>query len=313
MKNVFVLFMLMSSFSFSQNKVYDIENLKLNTASSYYGVVLTKSDKVFFSSSVLDQKNIKRKQKNKHLIVSLFEGELDKKGQIVNAKKIKGINSTLNTSSGVVSPDGKYIYITSNYTKKGNTYKQKGKSFNLFIERGEFVKGKGWTNFTKLSFCDIDYSFGHPALSPDGKELYFVSNIPSAKGPTDIFKVSIIGDNKFTKLENLGPLVNSPRKEMFPFISKEGVLYFSSDRANGVGGLDVYSSQIASNSSKFKRATLLPSPINSRQDDFCFVIDSNNGIGYFSSNRKGGKGDDDIYRFTKKTEKEEGRLLVSRD
>jgi len=312
MKKLFALFILTSFFSFSQTKVYDIENLKLNTSSSHYGVVLTNNNTVYFSAPILNYKNIQRKKNKKHLIISLFEGKLDSRGQITDIKKFQGKKSTYNTSSGVVSPDGKYIYLTSNYNKKGKTYKEKGKSYNLFIERGEFVKGKGWTNFITLSFCDPDYSFGHPAISPDGKDLYFVSNIPSAKGPTDIFKVSIIGDNEYTKPKNLGSMINSPRKEMFPFISEDGVLYFSSDRANGIGGLDIYSSKILANS-KFENAKLLSQPINSKGDDFCFVLDGENESGYFSSNRKGGKGDDDIYRFTAKKMKNQNTLLVSRD
>lgn len=306
------LFVLIARIGFSQDKYYDIENLKLNTASSHYGVVLAQNDKVFFSAPILDYKNIKRKEKKKHLFISLFEGKRDENGQIVDVKQFKGSRSDFSTSSGVVSPDGKYIYLTSNYNKKGNTYKQKGRSYNLFIERGEYIRGIGWSNFTRLAFCDPNYSFGHPALSPDGKELYFVSNIPSAKGPTDIFKVSIIGDNEFSKPENLGDLVNSPRKEMFPFISSDGVLYFSSDRSKGLGGLDIYSAKISSNL-KFGQAQLLPAPVNSNKDDFCFVIDGNNESGYFSSNRAGGKGDDDIYSFRKRSDKEENISLVYND
>jgi hypothetical protein len=126
--------------------------------------------------------------------------------------------------------------------------------------------------------------------------LYFTSNIPSAKGPTDIFRVKIEGDNKFSDPENLGDLINSPRKEMFPTITSENVLYFSSDRARGVGGLDIYKC-IIDEDGKVGLPELMPKPINSRGDDICYVLNKNGKEGYFTSNRVGGKGEDDIYYF----------------
>lgn len=301
---------LVCTYSFSQTKTYDIVNLDMNNGNSHYGLAFYQNNKVFFSAPILDYRNIKRKEQKKHLINSLFEGEINSEGQIVDVKKFEGLNQNqFNTSNAVVSPDGKHIYITTNYNAKGNTYKLKHKSYNLYIARGEFIEGIGWTNFKKLPFCNPNYSYGHPAISPDGNTLYFVSNIPSAKGATDIFKVYLAGDNEYSPPENLGDLVNSTRKEMFPFISEDGVLYFSSDRANGVGGLDIYRAELDANYN-FNKAELLPAPINSRFDDFSYVIDDTKNEGYFSSRRPSGKGEDDIYYFTIK-EEEPSTLLVS--
>lgn len=306
-KSLTLLIFLVVMFGFAQNQTYDIVNLSMNNHNSHYGLSFF-NEKVFFSAPILDHRNIKRQKDNKHLIMSLFEGERDKNGQIKNVKRFQEANkSAFNTSSAVVSPDGKHIYITTNYNGKDDTYKVKSKSYNLYIARGEYVEGKGWTNFKRLPFCNPNYSYGHPAISPDGMELYFVSNIPSAKGPTDIFKVYINDDFTFSAPENLGELVNSSRKEMFPFISKDGTLYFSSDRANGFGGLDVYKSEMDKNF-KFTQAQLLPNPINSRFDDFCYVVDDDKKEGYFTSKRPTGKGEDDIYYFTIKEPED---LLVS--
>lgn len=313
MKNSLVLLVLFYTYSFSQTKTFEIVNLDLNNSNSHYGLFFYQENKVFFSAPILDYRNIKRKEQKKHLIYSLFEGVRNSEGQIVDVKRFKGNNlNQFNTSSAVVSPDGKHIYITTNYNSKGNTYKVKGKSFNLYIARGEYVEGKGWTNFKKLPFCNPNYSYGHPAISPEGDTLYFVSNIPSAKGATDIFKVYIAGDNEYSKPENLGDLVNSTRKEMFPFMGEDGILYFSSDRAGGFGALDVYSAELDANF-KFKKAKILPRPINSKYDDFSYVVDVNNNEGYFSSKRPSGKGEDDIYYFTVNTEedKPDNELLVS--
>jgi len=138
---------------------------------------------VYFSSPELTKTNINRKKQGKSLIYSLFEGSKQANGQIGDIKKVKMAKNThLNRSNAVVSPDGKYMYTTANNTSKNKAYKKGGKSYNLFIERGEYAEGIGWTNFVRLEFCDPNYSYGHPALSPDGKTLYFVSNIPSAKG-----------------------------------------------------------------------------------------------------------------------------------
>lgn len=298
MKKITFLLLLAATFVTAQKEAYTIVNLKMNTTDSHYGLALSQSDKVYFSSPVLGQVNLQRKKQKRNLIFSLFEAERLPSGELENIKKLKvSTKQHLNTSNAIVSPDGKYIYVTANNSSKNSAYKKATKSYNLFIQRGEYVEGIGWTNFTRLEFCNTKYSYGHPALSPDGKTLYFVSNIPSAKGPTDIFKVSVLENNEYGNPINLGELVNSVRKEMFPFISKDGTLYFSSDRAKGVGGLDVYSSK-PNKIKGFHSAELLPDPINSRFDDFCYVIDADKKEGYFSSRRPKGKGDDDIYYFT---------------
>lgn len=309
-KAIFLLLFISTSV-FSQNEAYTIVNLEMNTSNSHYGLVLAPNNKVYFSSPELNSINLNRKKQGQTLIYSLFEANKKPNGQIEAIKKLRiSKNEHLNRSNAIISPDGKYIYTTANNTSKNNTYKKGGKNYNLFIERGEFKKGIGWTNFKRLEFCDPNYSFGHPALSPDGKTLYFVSNIPSAKGPTDIFKVSV-SNNTYGKPKNLGELVNSVRKEMFPFVSSEGVLYFSSDRANGVGGLDIYKAK-KNKIEGFHQAELLPSPINTKYDDFCYVVNDAKKEGYFSSRRPKGKGDDDLYYFTITKEKA-NQSLVSRD
>jgi len=314
MKKIIFTFLLVTTSVFSQIESYNIVNLDMNTSNSHYGLTLSRNSKVYFSSPELNKANLNRKKQGKNLIYSLYEAHRKSNGQIENVKKLRILkNNHLNRSNAVISPDGKYIYTTANNNSKSSTYKKRVKNYNLFIERGEYVEGKGWTNFKRLEFCDPSYSYGHPALSPDGKTLYFVSNMPSAKGPTDIFKISVSNDNTYGKPVNLGELVNSVRKEMFPFVSREGVLYFSSDRAKGKGGLDIYKAE-KNGHNGFKEAYLLPGIINSKYDDFCFVIDDANNEGYFSSRRPNGKGDDDLYYFSiNYTHDITKRTLVSKD
>jgi Tol biopolymer transport system component len=122
--------------------------------------------------------------------------------------------------------------------------------------------------------------------------LYFISDMPGSLGKTDIFKVSI-EEGGYGEPVNLGDKINSSAKEFSPYIDGD-VIYFSSDRAGGFGKLDVYASK--TDGSVFE-PVLLAQPINSSADDFAFIINPNSRTGFFSSNRSGGKGDDDIYSF----------------
>jgi Tol biopolymer transport system component len=264
---------------------------------SQYGAVYQLGNKVFYSRYKLNDFGSVEKNRIGQTIFTLYEGEITEDGEIINSKEFKSSDEfVFNSSTVAFSSDRKYMYVTTNEEKRGDVYKHDNRTRNLRIERGEFVEGKGYRNFKPLAFCDANYSYAHPAISPDGKYIYFTSNIPSAKGPTDIFRVKIEGDNKFGEPENLGNLINSPRKEMFPTITNDNVLYFSSDRARGVGGLDIYKC-IIDEDDNIGLPKLMPQPVNSRGDDICYVLNKNGKEGYFTSNRVKGKGEDDIYYF----------------
>ncbi|WP_081990195.1 TolB family protein [Psychroserpens sp. Hel_I_66] len=291
-----LILILALNFGFAQT--YTIKNLELNDDKSQYGVVFYKGDKVYYTSYMLDDRNRARLDNDKRLIFTMFEGEMTDDGEIINPKQFnKSEKFVFNTSSAGFSKDGKYMYITTNFMKRGKSYKRKQKSINLNIQRGEYKEGVGWTNFEPLPFCKPSYNYGHATLGPDGSTLYFTSNADGAHGQTDIFKVKILGNDEYGEVVNLGKKINSPRKDMFPFISNENVLYFSSDRAGGVGGLDVYSYDLNGDPDTTE-PKLLPEPINSRSDDFCYIVNEDGTKGYFSSRRPKGKGDDDIYFFT---------------
>ncbi|MBR9915914.1 MAG: hypothetical protein GYB32_14045 [Algicola sp.] len=292
--------MLLLATTFAVAQTYTIKNLKLNDDKSQYGVVFYKGDKVYYTSYMLDNRNRARRDQDKRLIFTMFEGDMTEDGEIINPKQFnKSEKFVFNTSSAAFSPDGKYMYITTNFMKRGKSYKRKVKSINLNIQRGEYIEGRGWTNFEALPFCKPSYNYGHAALSPDGSTMYFTSNADGAHGQTDLFKVKILGNGEYGKVENLGKTINSPRKDMFPFVSQDNILYFASDRVGGVGGLDVYSYDLNANP-ETEKPKLLPSPINSRSDDFCYIINADKTAGYFSSRRPKGKGEDDIYYFTLK-------------
>jgi outer membrane protein OmpA-like peptidoglycan-associated protein len=133
-------------------------------------------------------------------------------------------------------------------------------------------------------------------LSPDEKTLYFSSNMPGSFGMSDLYKVSILPEVGFGKPINLGSTINTEARESFPFISKANELYFASDGHPGLGGLDVFVSQLTTEGAP---GTIhnIGTPVNSPSDDFAFIIDVASKIGYFSSNRKEDTiGDDDIFQ-----------------
>ncbi|AUP80805.1 TolB family protein [Flavivirga eckloniae] len=296
-----ICFSLLSLLSFSQTEKYTVTNLGINNEYPHFGLMRVADQKVIFTTYLLDKKGrLKRFQGNP--IVAVFQGNLSNDGAIKNISKIQ-IDSKQDipyVTSATMSLDGKQLYVTTRYTYK-NSPKGDFNMENFHIKVGEYKEGVGWTNFKVLPFCKPKYSYAHPAISNDGKTLYFTANERGGKettrGGSDIFKVAILGNNTFSKPKNLGSKVNSYSREMFPYISADNTLYFASNRAGGFGGFDIYKSVLNSNGA-FEKAQKLAKPINSNKDDFCLIIDAENKSGYFSSKRPKGKGDDDIYFFT---------------
>ncbi|MBT8262250.1 MAG: PD40 domain-containing protein [Bacteroidia bacterium] len=204
------------------------------------------------------------------------------------------VNSRYHESSAVFSKDGQTMYFTrNNYTNRKRGKDGAGKTL-LKLYRSKRT-AKGWGEAEELPFNSDDFSNGHPALSADGKHLIFASDRPGGEGQSDLYKVSIDGDS-FGEPESLGDAVNTEGRETFPFIDTNGDLYFASDGHVGLGGLDVFVAEMNSEGN-YEKGFNIGDPINSKADDFSFVINSTTGLGYFASNREGGKGEDDIYSF----------------
>lgn len=294
-----VLTLVFTTSASSQTETYTLKNISLNDELSQYGVVHVKDGIVYYSRYKVNSFGTVERNSGNQQIFTVYHGQIAENGEIIQTKEFKSSDRfVFNSSTAGFSKDGKDMYVTTNEKKRGDVYKYDDKTRNLRIEKGEYVEGKGYMNFKPLHFCDERYSYGQPSVSADGQYLYFTSNIPSAKGPTDIFRVKILGNNKYGKIENLGVKLNSPRKEMFPFITTDNILYFSSDRAKGIGGLDLYKAEIGPDG-KFGTPELMPAPFNSKADDMCLEFLPDGKSGYFSSNREGGKGEDDIYYFIK--------------
>ncbi|RMA57596.1 OmpA family protein [Ulvibacter antarcticus] len=212
-----------------------------------------------------------------------------------NIDELSGkINTKFHESTAVFTKSGDTIYFTRNNYTKGKYRKDANGTNRLKLYRGVKKENGNW-EIEELPFNNNQYSVAHPALSPDGKTLYFASDMPGGKGGSDLYKVQILTEG-FSEPMSLGDAVNTKERETFPFVSADNKLYFSSDGHVGLGGLDVFVMDLDENASG-KEVYNLGKPINSYIDDFSLIIDSNDGSGYFASNRKGGLGDDDIYSF----------------
>lgn len=221
----------------------------------------------------------------------LPDGSVGKPELLVKRKK-----DNFNESSPIFTKDGRTMYFTRNNFTDGKR-RTNDKSVTLLkLYKAELIDNI-WQNVKELPFNSDQYSTAHPALSVDEKTLYFASDMPGTLGQSDIYKVAINPDGTFGAPENLGPTINTEGRETFPFISGENELYFASDGRPGLGGLDIFASRIKANGS-YDDVLNVGEPVNSKQDDFAFSIDSKSRSGYFSSNRENGLGLDDIYRFT---------------
>ena len=275
---------------------FKIKNLGMNSSSSEFGAVVNQGDLVFSgvdrSAGFLDKKF--KWNGEKYLdILSMPIQNMNAADSVVKSFS-NVINTEMHEANAVFTKDGKSVYFTRNNFVKGRRAKNQDKVSNLQIFRGELVDGK-WVNIVALPFNNENYSVEHPALSFDEKTLYFASDMPGTLGSFDLFSVAIDGEN-FGTPKNLGPNINTARKEQFPFVSKDGKLYFSSDGHAGYGLLDVFVVDLNAGNLDFPSNVGLP--VNSAYDDFSFNIDADTKQGFFASNRIGGKGSDDIYQLS---------------
>ncbi len=189
-------------------------------------------------------------------------------------------------ASATFSKDGKTMIFA-----RGNDGRKKGdQDVNLYISR---FRDGAWSEPELLKISDQNAWDACPSFSPDGSTLYFSSNREGGRGGIDIYQSKMDRRGNFRRVRNMGKNINTPGNEMFPYISDDRKLYFSSDGLPGIGGLDLF---VAERQGKKTVVSNMGVPMNSGSDDFGVTF-INEKEGYFSSNRAGGKGDDDIYKF----------------
>lgn len=220
----------------------------------------------------------------------IYEVKLDKKGSWSTPMPVgEPVNSKLNEGSCVLNKKRNKMWFT-------RCPEEAKRNLGSVIFEAE-KKGTGWNTPKAIVLCADSFTAGHPAISPDETKLYFASDMPGGLGGKDIWVTSYNKkESKWENPVNAGPIINTPGDEMFPFIDENGHLYFSSNGQIGMGGLDIFKAEKSGDG--FAVAVNLQYPINSAGDDFSLITDGKMERGYFSSNRAGGKGSDDIYSFS---------------
>lgn len=203
-----------------------------------------------------------------------------------------GIGTKYHEGAISFTSDYKKMFFTRSNYFKGKLNRDENGANNLKIFIAE-EKNNRWKVTGEFPYNSDDYSVGHPSVSADGKTIYFVSDMPGGFGGSDLYESKFI-DGEWTQPQNLGPRVNTRADEMFPHFNSRNSLFFSSNGHAGKGGLDLY---VVNTDGRDFKAGHLGSPLNSRGDDFSIVMHPAGRIGYFASNRSGGKGQDDIYGF----------------
>jgi peptidoglycan-associated lipoprotein len=277
---------------------YIVENVKqLNTKWSDFAPALFKKDGIYFTSdrekgtsnksygwtgngyTDLYRVTYKKDKKNPNNITYGIPELVDK----------DVINTPYNDGTAAFDSKFSSMYYTQCNGKTG-----KANNCRLFVAQ---VQGSVWQDPQPLPFSTDSITCGHPSLSKDGQTLYFASDMPGGFGGKDIWYVTYSKRGKtWSDPINLGPTINTEGDDMFPFINDDGTLFFASNGHVGLGGVDIYFTK--GEGTEWSSPINMKSPINSGGDDFGIVFfpgDKENG--YFSSNREGGKGQDDIYRF----------------
>ena len=275
---------------------FNVKDAGVNSKFSDYGSAFS-GDRLVFTTARDTGGMFSRKMKwTGQAFSKLYASQVKVDGTMAKPELFsKALNTKFNESSAVFTKDGKTMYFTRNNYTDGKKGKNNNNITLLKLYRATFDEIE-WTDVEELEFSSDAYSVAHPALSPDDRTLYFASDMPGTLGQSDIYKVKVYTDGTFSKPENLGTAVNTEGKETFPFVSDENELYFASDGHPGLGGLDVFVAKIKEDGT-FEPVENLGEPVNSKDDDFAFMIDSKSRNGFFSSNRPG-EGSDDIYRFT---------------
>lgn len=279
--------------------IYTIENAGINSKYSDYGSAIVDNKLIFTSARDTGGVGQRKHAWTGEHFTNLYAAGVN--GELIPSNPVRydaNVNSKFHEATPVFTKDGNTMYFTRNNYLDGKKGKDANKVTLLKIYKATLVNNR-WTNVTELPFNSNNFSTAHPALSPDEQTLYFASDRPGTIGQSDLYKVVINSNGTYGEPINLGAEINTEGRETFPFVTKDNQLYFASDGHPGLGGLDIFTAKINSDGS-FGEVENDGAEVNSPKDDFGYYRDSEINKGFFSSNRDGGLGSDDIYRFTSK-------------
>lgn len=244
-------------------------------------------DQLFFTSSNEKAMGEHRSEITGMKKSDIYVSKKNERGQWQKPEPVEGeLNSDMDEGIVSFTPDGQTMYLT-----KARRSPTSNTSVEIYSSRRSDAT---WSAPQKYEITgDTISAVGHPAVSPDGKYLYFCSDMPGGYGGKDIWRVTI--GERIGSLENLGPQINTPGDEMFPYLRADTLLYFSSDGHPGFGGLDMFKATLNSTGDRWSVENL-GLPMNSAGDDFGITFGPGEN-GFFSSNRGDRKGYDHIYSF----------------
>jgi peptidoglycan-associated lipoprotein len=271
-------------------EAYRVEELKdLNSNDSDFSPAYARDDfgVIYFTSSRDDAAGNKTHGATGKSFTDIFESRLDKKSKWSTPVPVGSLNSDSEEGAPCFSSDYSEVYFTRCEAGK----REKKGCVIMYSKRS----GDNWSDPVDLGILPDSLVAAHPALSADGLTLYFVSDMPEGYGLKDIYAVTrTYESDSWSTPRNLGPDINTGGNELFPYIRKDGNLYFASDGHIGMGGLDIFKAVSQPDGSWI--VTNMKSPVNSFADDFGIVFEDVNERGIFSSTRKG-RGNDDLYTF----------------
>ncbi|RXG20426.1 OmpA family protein [Leeuwenhoekiella marinoflava] len=271
--------------------LYKVRNLELNSQYADFGGSFNQKSFVFTSGRNYVNKGLFERDNTPYLSIYKTENP-----QVDSADTVelfsKELTSEFHDGTATFSPNSKYLYYASSY-QNGKRKVFEGDKKNYFKIYRVDMSAKKYKK-ELLPFNGDAYSAGQPYVTPDGKKLFFASDMPGGYGKADIYVCDIYEDGTYSKPMNLGPTINTIADDFFPYF-KDDVLYFSSGGHVGFGGLDLYKSYYRDGI--YGAAINLGPIINTNADDFAYLEGDEPNTGYFSSDRAGGKGGDDIYAF----------------
>ena len=289
-----------------------VTGVNFNTEHSEYGVHYFHDGLVFASSRDLDwylkhtpfdAVDLDESLLNMYYVPGKTKGN---HGQVESLHK-EHIKSVLHEGPMAFFNHDKRAAYTRTNIKNGKPVYDKNHKSHLQIFFADVATLTSMTNITPFEHNNIDYSLAHPTVSPDGAIMYFSSTAPTGLGGSDIYSSRNV-NGKWSIPENVGPNINTPGDESFPFLANDSTLYFSSNGHGTLGGLDILVSYKKNDT--FRKAINFGGPLNSRYDDFSLLTDSTGRVGYIASNRPGGLGLDDIYHYEATNYFLTGRLLA---
>jgi len=280
-----------------RGKKFNVQNMDINSAVSDFGGTL-QDGKLYITSARNDARRSYGWNEEPFLDIYEYTASADGSYQ-GEAMVADDMNTKYHEGIVAFSPDGKTVYF-SRESFFENIYEKKEDNNTKYSVLHMFKATKssgGFSNIEALPINSQNYSIKNPSVSPDGSTLYFASDMPGGFGQFDIYKAPIQSNGMVGEPVNMGQKVNTESQEMFPYISSNNTLYFSSIGHLGLGGMDVfYTKEVDGKLAPIRNVGI---PVNSNGDDFAFSINEETEEGFVSSNREGGKGSDDIYKIKK--------------